>query len=320
MSSREKRQSSFLFHRMICTLLVIGILAPLPALAQAPVIKEGTTVKVSEGLYLIPDGRINLVPNVGIVIGERGILVIDTGMGPENARRVIAEVRKLSSKPIRFLTVTHFHPEHGMGAQAFPPETVIIYPKAQRDELQEKFQPYIKMFSGFSPEIAALLKDVRMTPADVVYEHGAELDLGDMPVQLLYFGAAHTRGDNFVYLPKQKVLFTGDAVVNRFFPIMPDADASGSNWIRLLDDLKKLAPAKIVPGHGAVGDAGLIGAMHEYLTSVRQRVGELQARGESLEKIEAIVTPEIRARYKDWDNPEWIRNTIENFYNERKGK
>ena len=295
--------------------LWLGLFAG-PAEAQAPMVREGTTAKVTEGVYVIPDGRVNLVPNVGIVIGERGILVIDTGMGPENARRVLNEVRKLSPKPIRFLTVTHFHPEHGMGAQAFPPETVVIYPRAQKEELLEKRQAYLQMFRGFSPEIAALLKEVKLVSPDVVFEHEAEIDLGDMPVRLLHFGAAHTRGDNFVFLPKQRILFAGDVVVNRFFPILPDGDASGSNWILVLDQLESLGPATIVPGHGAVGDAKLIGAMREYLVGLRTRVAGLHRQGEPLEKIEATLIPETRAKYKDWDNPNWIKNAIENFHPE----
>ena len=310
------KKSNLMRHKFLFSALALCVLAPIRTVAQAPMVKAGTTVKVAENIYLIPDGRVNLVPNVGIIIGQRGILVVDTGMGPQNAQLVLNEVRKLSPKSIRYLTVTHFHPEHGMGAQAFPPETILIYPKAQRDELQEKGSGYIQMFSGFSPEIKALLKDVKIVSPDVVYDRETDLDLGDIPAQLFYFGAAHTRGDNFVFLPKQRILFTGDVVVNRFFPIMPDADASGSNWIRMLDDLEKLGPSVIVPGHGAVGDAGLIGAMREYLVGVRLRVETLQRQGEPLEKIEAALIPEIRAKYKDWDNPEWIKNAIENFYNE----
>jgi len=306
--------------RFLFVAMALCVFTPIRMAAQVPVIREGTTAKVAKDVYLIPDGRINLVPNVGIIVGQRGILVVDTGMGPENAQRVLNEVRKLSPEKIRYLTVTHFHPEHGMGAQAFPTETVIIYPKAQRDELQEKGPAYIQMFSGFSPEIAALLKDVKIVIPDVVYEHEADLDLGDVPVQLFHFGAAHTRGDSFVFLPKQRVLFTGDVVVNRFFPIMPDSDANGNNWIRVLDDLEKLRPALIIPGHGAPGDASLIGSMREYLVGLRTRVESFQHTGESLEKIEATLIPEIRAKYKDWDNPEWIKNAIENFYSDKTHK
>ncbi|MCI0403033.1 MAG: MBL fold metallo-hydrolase, partial [Acidobacteria bacterium] len=221
--------------------------------------EEGIAQKVDEGVYVIPDRRVNLVPNVGIVVGERGVLVVDTGMGPTNAERVLREVRKITSREILYLTLTHFHPEHGMGAQAFPPGTRVVVPRAQKDELEAKGADYIRLFSGFSPQIADLLKPVKLVAPDIVFEHELELDLGGgMVVRLLHFDRAHTRGDNFVYLPKQNILFGGDVVVNRFFPIMPDPDASPRGWLRTLEELEKLAPTKVVPGHGDVGDATLI--------------------------------------------------------------
>ena len=88
--------------------------------AAGPMVQPGTTEQVSEQVYVIPDGRVGLVPNVGIIIGSEAVLVVDTGMGPSNAERVLAEVRKLTQLPIRYLAITHFHPEHGMGAQSFP--------------------------------------------------------------------------------------------------------------------------------------------------------------------------------------------------------
>lgn len=300
-------------------LLLFTWLSPV-AKAQAPIVQEGGVTPVAQNVHIIPDGRVNLVPNIGIVIGERGILVVDTGMGPANAERVLRAVRKVSDKKILFLTVTHFHPEHGMGAQAFPAETTIIYPKAQKEELDEKSQAIIQMFKGFSPEIAALLKDVRIVSPQVVFQHEAELELGNLPVQLLHVGPAHTRGDEVVFLPVQKILICGDLVVNRFFPIMPDSDSNGSHWIEVLDRLVKLSPAIVVPGHGAVGDARLIAATKEYLLYVRGRVRELRGKGKTLAEAESVLDPEVRSRYKDWDNPEWIKRAIDNFYDEMKTK
>ena len=72
-------------------------------------------------------------------------------------------------------------------------------------------------------------------------------------------GPAHTRGDNFIFVEEDGVLFTGDVVINRFFPVFPDADASGKNWLAILDQLDELHPRTIVPGHGEVGGASLIG-------------------------------------------------------------
>jgi glyoxylase-like metal-dependent hydrolase (beta-lactamase superfamily II) len=277
------------------------------------------TQKLEEGVYVIPDRRVNLVPNVGIVVGERGVLVVDTGMGPANAERVLREVRKLTSKEILYLTITHFHPEHGMGAQAFPPATRVVVPRAQKEELETKGKDYIKLFSGFSPQIADLLQPVKLAAPDIAFEHQLELDLGGgMLVRLLHFERAHTRGDSFVYLPNQKILFCGDVVVNRFFPIMPDPDASPGGWLKTLEELEKLAPVKVVPGHGATGDAALIREMKEYLVWLRGRVQEMDAKGKPLPEIMVALTPEVQAKYKEWDNPNWIGNAIERIHAELK--
>jgi glyoxylase-like metal-dependent hydrolase (beta-lactamase superfamily II) len=149
---------------------------------------------------------------------------------------------------------------------------------------------------------------------NVTFAEEAEVNLGDFPVQLFHWGPAHTRGDEFVFLPKQRILFAGDIVVNRFFPIMPDSDASGTNWVQMLERLAKLNPAIVVPGHGEVGGPGLITAMHEYLVFVRDRVQQMKSQASSMTDVEKRLEPEVRAKYKDWDNPNWIKNAIDNFY------
>ncbi len=282
---------------------------------QTPLIPAGKTLEIAEHVYVIPDERVNLVPNIGIIVGRDGVLVIDTGMGPKNAETVLRDVKKITSECIAYLTVTHFHPEHGMGAQAFPPSTTIIYPMAQKTELMAKGTDYISVFKGFSPEIAELLKPVRIVMPNVTFAEQAEVNLGDVSAQLLHWGPAHTLGDEFVFLPEKRILFGGDVVVNRFFPIMPDGDASGRNWIKMLERMEKLNPAIVVPGHGEVGDATLITKMREYLEFVRDRVEQMKSQGSALADVEKRLEPEIRAKYKDWGNPNWIKNAIDNFYN-----
>jgi glyoxylase-like metal-dependent hydrolase (beta-lactamase superfamily II) len=295
--------------------IILVLAGPVSAQKQTPLVPAGKTREIAEHIYVIPDQRVNLVPNIGMIVGREGVLVVDTGMGPKNAETVLGEVKKVTSERIAYLTMTHFHPEHGMGAQSFPPGTSVIYPMAQKDELVEKGADIIKMFNGFSPEIADLLKPVRITMPSVTFADEAEINLGDFPVQLFHWGPAHTRGDEFVFLPKQSILFCGDVVVNRFFPIMPDSDASGDNWIRMLERLEKMNPAIVVPGHGEVGDAGLITTMREYLVFVRGRVQQMKLQGNSMADVEKTLEPEVRAKYRDWGNPNWIKNTIDNFYN-----
>jgi glyoxylase-like metal-dependent hydrolase (beta-lactamase superfamily II) len=296
-------------------LVLVGVLR---AQNKAPLVSSGKTREIAEHVYVIPDQRINVVPNIGIIVGRDGVLVVDTGMGPRNAETVLDEVKKISSKPVAYLTVTHFHPEHGMGAQAFPASTIVIYPTAQKTELLEKGAAMMKEFSGVSSEIGDLLKPVRFRMPNVTFSEEAEVDLGDFPVRLLHWGSAHTLGDNFVFLPKQRILFGGDVVINRFFPIMADSDSSGMSWIQTLERLEKLNPAIVVPGHGEVGDVGLVAAMREYLVVVRDRVQEMKSQGSGVTDVEAKLEPEVRAKYKDWDNPNWIKNAIDNFYSSAK--
>jgi len=299
-------------------LVVLVVLGNLLAQDRPPIVPAGKTQKVAANVYVIPDQRVNLVPNIGIIVGRQGVLVVDTGMGPKNAATVLAEVKKVTTEPIAYLTITHFHPEHGMGAQAFPANTTIVYPIAQNEESEKKGAEYIKMFEGFSPAIADLLKDVKLRAPSVTFADQANINLGDFSVQLMHWGPAHTLGDEFVFLPNQRILFGGDVVVNRFFPIMPDADASGTNWIEMLERMQKLNPAIVVPGHGEVGDASLITAVHDYLVFVRDRVRQVKQQGGSLATAEQTLEPEIRAKYKDWDNPNWIKNAIDNFYGSTK--
>jgi glyoxylase-like metal-dependent hydrolase (beta-lactamase superfamily II) len=98
---------------------------------------------------------------------------------------------------------------------------------------------------------------------------------------------------------------------------MPDSDASGANWIQMLERMQQLQPAIVVPGHGEIGDASLITRMRDYLVYVRERVQQLKSQGATQAQAEQTLEPEIRARYKDWDNPNWIKNAIDNFYSSK---
>ena len=281
---------------------------------SAPVIQDIQPQQVGEGVYVIPDERIDLVPNVGFVVGEEAVLVVDTGMGVANAERVLARARELAHDKPLFLTLTHFHPEHGFGAQVFRDAATIVYNESQREELKAKFGEFVEMFSGFSPEIAEILSDVELVEPHETYEGRRQLDLGGTVVELESVGPAHTLGDQLVWLPEQGVMFTGDLVENRFFPILPDADSHGSEWITLLERLEAMGPATVVPGHGEVGDVGLIREVREYLEWIRSLVHE--GRDRDPDELKAELEPQVRERYSTWDNEMWIGFAIDNFRGE----
>lgn len=289
-----------------------------PANGAPPMVVGGQTIKLTGHVYVIADRRVSLVPNVGIVVGDKGVLVIDTGMGPANAEIVLAEVRKITDLPIQFLVSTHFHPEHYFGAQSFPEDTIIIVSTAERRDLDNKGEAYREWFVDmFADDVADLLAPVIIVPPDITFETRAEFDLGNFPVELYHFGyAAHTTGDTVVYLPGEKVLFAGGLTPNRFFPILPDEDSSVDGWLASLDELATFDITHLVPGHGEVGDRDLIANVRNYLIELKDAALALKADGVTLADAQAKLAPVFESEHPDWGEPFWINNAIAEIYAE----
>jgi glyoxylase-like metal-dependent hydrolase (beta-lactamase superfamily II) len=289
-------------------------------MTDRPLVAEGATEQIHDQVHVNPDRRVEFVPNVGFVEGDDAVLVIDTAMGAENGARMLSEARRIAGDRKLFLTTTHFHPEHAFGAGPFKRHATYVANTAQAEELADKGAEYVEMFSGFGPALAELLDGVELVAPDVTYSGDeARIDLGGIVVQLLYYGPAHTRGDQLVFLPEERILFPGDLVENRFLPIFPDEDAVGSRWLALLDRIEALDPVTIVPGHGAPGDLRLVAELRGYLLAVRDRVEELKAEDRTLEAIEATIDEEMRSRYADWDNEIWIPSAAKSFHTDRAG-
>ncbi|MBW4720385.1 MBL fold metallo-hydrolase [Saccharothrix obliqua] len=276
-------------------------------------IVRGEPVEVADGVFVIPDGRVRLVPNIGIVVGTRAALVVDTGLGPRNGALVLARARRLAGDRPLYLTTTHFHPEHGFGAQAFQGHATFVASSAQRDEAHRKSAAFAGMFRGLGPAVAAELADFRPVAPDLVYTGDrAEIDLGGRTAVLRHVGPAHTAGDQVVLA--DGVLFTGDLVENRMFPIAPyfpphDTDVDVVRWIAVLDELLRLDPAVVVPGHGEVADVALVRAVRDYFDHVRGEVSALRAAGAGVDEAVSAVTESARSRW-GWDNLDWIGLTV----------
>ncbi|GAA4528875.1 MBL fold metallo-hydrolase [Amycolatopsis samaneae] len=297
---------------------------PLPEthLAPEPIVR-GEPVEVADGVFVLPDYRVPLVPNVGIVVGDRAALVVDTGLGPRNGKYVLDQARRLAGDRPLYLTTTHFHPEHGFGAQAFRGAATIVANRAQRDELHRKGPSYLGMFSGFGPAVAAELAEVELTEPDLVYDgERAEIDLGGRTVALHSWGPAHSAGDQVVVVDG-RVLFAGDLAETHMFPLAPwfpphDTDADPAAWIAVLDRMLALEPAVVVPGHGDVTGTAVLTETRDHLVYVRDEVARLRATGAGNDEVIAAVDEAARARWSTWDNPEWIAFTTRAFLADRR--
>src|SRR5215467_1721739 len=235
--------------QILRAILSACLLASLAGAQNAQGVPENAATRVSEHVYAIIG-----FPNIAIVTGNRAALVVDTGMGPRNGAVVVREVRKLSQTPGLYLTTTHFHPEHATGEQAFPPNTVLIRPTVQQKEMNEYGAEFIQLFSSRSEQNKELLKDVTLRPPNVLFDSEVKLYLGGVTARLFWWGAAHTQGDELIFVEQDSVLIPGDIVQNKLIPNMPNGNASVQGWLAILDKLQGLTPRFVVPDHSTLGD------------------------------------------------------------------
>lgn len=277
-----------------------------------PTVDPAAVKEIAPGVHVITDHRVPLVPNIGIIVGNDAVLVVDTGMGPANGQKVLNVARKIAAGKPLILTLTHFHPEHGFGAQVFKGVARIHYNSAQRDELAAKGEAYVGMFKTFSPDVAAALEGTRLVEPDDVYEGASgAIDLGGRTVELRTWGLAHTGGDQVVWLPEERIVFAGDLAEERMFPIFPwfppgDADIDGARWAEALGEMIAWNPAIVVPGHGDIGGAEILKAVRDYMVDLGRRVAAERKAGTGADAIVASLGPTVRAEHPDWSAPEWI--------------
>jgi glyoxylase-like metal-dependent hydrolase (beta-lactamase superfamily II) len=294
-------------------IVALFILAGGLAMAQfsMPNLPENSVTRVSEHVYAIIG-----FPNIAIVVGNGATLVVDTGMGPRNGATIVREVGKLTKNSKLFLTTTHFHPEHSMGEQAFPPHTILIRPTAQQEEMDQRKTEYIERFSQMSPENKELLQGVKLRTPDIVFDREMKLDLGGVTARLFWLGPAHMRGDELIFIEQDSVLISGDIVQDKQVPNMPNEDASPKNWIAILDKLEPLKPRIVFPDHGALGDDSLIARERAFLVDVQARALELKRKGTSVDDAGKQVAADMKTKYSDWPRMGPIPNVVKRVYAE----
>lgn len=284
-------------------LALLALLAPVALVAQqpsppAPLVKPEGLRPISQHVHVIPDNSVPLVPNVGYVVGDKAVLVIDTGLGPRNGETVFAVAQKLAgSRPI-FLAVTHVHPEHDLGAQAFPPDTKLIRSADQQKDIAEFGLDLAKVFAGRSANNAELLKGADFRKPDLVFDKEYDLDLGGVTAGLLALGPNHTRGDVGIWVERDRVLFAGDLAM-KAQPAFASPYSSMQQWFASLDRLEALKPAVVVPSHGPLGDAGFITGYRNYLKEVQERTSAEKKAGRSADAAVQQVSAAMADRYPD---------------------
>ncbi len=284
----------------IAALAALLMAQPLAAQTPAdPIVKTEGLRQVSPHVYIIPDNSVPLVPNVGFVIGERGILVIDTGLGPRNGSAVFEVAKKLGGSRALYLVTTHFHPEHDLGAQAFPENTTMIRSNDQVKDISEFGLQLAQVFARRSAINAELLKDADFRKANVTFDKDYTVDLGGVKVELIAMGANHTRGDTAIWIELDRVLFSGD-VAMRPQPAFASPYSNVRHWLSSLERLEALKPAIIAPSHGPVGDGSMFASGYRtYLVEVRDRTTTEKKAGRSADQAVEAVAAAMVDRFPD---------------------
>jgi glyoxylase-like metal-dependent hydrolase (beta-lactamase superfamily II) len=296
--------------------LVLPLLSAVAMAQPAPVVKQGTTVKISEHVYVIPDEKVGMVPNVGIVVGTKATLVIDPGMGRPSGDHVMNEVKKVAKGKELYIVNTHFHPEHTTGEIAFPPKAKLIRADAQQQDVEEMGLKWVAVFAARSPVIAGVLEGSTFREPDITFKTEKTIDLGGVRARIIRLGPAHTRGDTAIFVEGDRVLFSGDLAMKGLFPAFATPQSSGRTWLTSLDELDKLKAKTVIGAHYPVADASVVNDYRVYLKALQARVGELKKQGKSVDETVALVRDEFAKKYSSWDQPVRIEAAARVLYKE----
>jgi glyoxylase-like metal-dependent hydrolase (beta-lactamase superfamily II) len=283
--------------------------------APDPLVKENATVKLAAHTYVIPDGNVGLVPNVGIVVGSRGTLVIDPGLGRRNGEAILREVAKVSKNAELYIASTHFHAEHTTGYIAFPRSAKYINSTVQEAEFEQGGMQMVQMFSKRSEATAEILKDAERRPAAITFDNTYTLDLGGVRVKFIVVGPTHTKGDTGFFVEGDNVLFAGDVVMNNSF-LAAGAVSSMKAWLAAFDTFEALKPQTVVPAHGEVGPGTIIATNRTIMLGVQARARALKAEGRTADDTAKAVQAEFQAQHPEWPRANGLAAAARSAYAE----
>ena len=250
--------------------------APLPVEEIAP------GVFVHRGVVALMNAdNEGAIANLGFIIGEQAIAVIDSGGSVREGARLRAAIKARSDKPIRYLINTHGHPDHIFGNAAFAADGATIVGHANLPRaLATRGPSYLANFRRIMGE--ALIAEVKLMPPTLLVESETTLDLGDRRLTLHAWPTAHSDNDLTVRDDATGTLFTGDLLFRSHIPVI---DGSLRGWLKVLDSLQALRPARLVPGHGPVADgASGFAEQIRYLQTLGDDVRAMIKRGAPIAK------------------------------------
>jgi glyoxylase-like metal-dependent hydrolase (beta-lactamase superfamily II) len=242
-------------------------------------------------------------PNTGIVVGDDAVMVIDTQATPVMAQDVIRRIREVTDKPIRYVVLSHYHAVRVLGASGYRPEHIIAS-RDTYDLIAERGEQDMKSEIERFPRLFRAVESVPgLTWPTLVFAQRLTLWLGKLQVEIMQLGRGHTKGDTVVWLPQEKILFSGDLVEYDATPYAGDAYLT--DWPATLDAIAGLQPEQLVPGRGATLQsraavaAGIEGT-RAFVTEMFTAVKRGAAAGKDLRSVYKETYAALQPRFGHW--------------------
>ncbi len=235
--------------------------------------------------------------NAGFVIGDDGVVVIDTFFSEDAAKQLLAAIQERTKLPVKYVINTHYHIDHVAGNRVFANQGAGIL--AQRNVRGWIHSENLRLIGDFlTPELKAQTESLVAPSVD--YEAASHLYLGSRAIYVRSF-PGHTGGDSIVFVPDAKVAFLGDLFWHNMLPNL--IDASTGQWVETLDAIAAMNVPNytFVPGHGDVGNANDVVAFREYLTTLRALITDARAQERRGEALTQSVVPKLKEKFGRWE-------------------
>lgn len=286
-------------HAAALLLAAVGLVSASTSLAhtasQTPPAELFTVKPLGHNVFAaVPNPGSGAGGNSGFIIGDDGVLVVDTFQTEAAARQLVAAIKKQTQLPIKFAVNTHYHLDHVAGnAVLSEAGAAILAQKNVRDWIHTE---NMKFFPTPTDAQKALVANLHAP--DLVYDRGIDIFLGAKHIVIRY-ELGHTGGDSVIFVPDANVLFTGDLFWRHSLPNL--IDASTEPMLATLQSLVAAHPdATFVPGHGDVGTAQDVTAFRGYIVDIRQFVGDARVQGLSGDAMAEKVSAQLKEKYGDW--------------------
>lgn len=263
-----------------------AFLAAIPVAAQVNTVRE-----IAPGVFFHEgDSRLGHCNN-GWVVFEDHVFVVDANY-PGGAQVIMPKIREITDRPVRLVFDTHHHADHAYGNRLWAEAGALIVATVGAAEQLQLIEP--EAWNGRAL-VRPDMKATSLKHPSIMFGENLFFDDGKQRVELHRFGVGHTQGDGYAWLPREKILFTGDACVNGAFNNVRDGDVGA--WIKTLEVVKQLGAAIVCPGHGPIGGPELLVDQQQFFVELTRRVQALRAATKSAAEAKAAV-PTIAAELK----------------------